>query len=201
MTFFKSFNRQKESRSQYQQDFLRFLDKALVKYKAQRNVSRTNKHNRDEIFAGLKNKLAIDYFKNIDLLDNYEYKVAKKIFYLRSMQKIRNKTLFQKCAQNEYPDELPEQFGCFFPITERGDLRDIPEYYSRLRQYYTFDKLPETYFNVLSKNLQLLFTSQELKEQLRNLFSCKPTNEEVFRTYINLLRKHYSFTRVPKCSS
>ncbi|CAG8591828.1 12304_t:CDS:2, partial [Gigaspora rosea] len=37
-----------------------------------------------------------------------------------------------------------------------------------------------------------------LKEQLRNLFPCKPTDAEAFKTYIELLREHYSFTRVPK---
>ncbi|CAG8826582.1 10862_t:CDS:1, partial [Gigaspora rosea] len=98
----------------------------------------------------------------------------------------------------DHPEELLEQFHRLFPITERGDLRDILEYCSQLQQYYTFDKLPETYFNALPKNLQLLAMPQELKEQLRNLFPCKSTDAEAFKTFIDLLREHYSFTRVPK---
>ncbi|RIB23865.1 hypothetical protein C2G38_2170114 [Gigaspora rosea] len=53
-TFFKLFNRQKELCPQHQQNFLYLLVKTLTKYKAQHEVLRTNKNNRDEIFAGLK---------------------------------------------------------------------------------------------------------------------------------------------------
>ncbi|RIB09414.1 hypothetical protein C2G38_2209005 [Gigaspora rosea] len=61
----------------------------------------------------------------------------------------------------EHPDELPEQFSRLFPITERENLHNIPDYCMRLRQYYIFDRLPKTYFDIAAKNPQLPDTQQE----------------------------------------
>src|SRR5260363_376407 len=94
-TFFKSFNRQKDIQPQHQQDFLFLFDKALVKYKLQHDVTKTNKRNRNEIFEGLRVKLAIDYFKSLDFLDEDEHEITKKIFYLCGYAKIEIKLPFK----------------------------------------------------------------------------------------------------------
>ncbi|RIB14359.1 hypothetical protein C2G38_2040256 [Gigaspora rosea] len=114
MAFFKSFIRQKELRPQHQQDFLLLFEKALTKYKAQHEVTRTNKHNRDEIFAGLRIKLAIDYFKSIDLLDDDEHEATKKLFYLSGYAKIDIKPSFERVrrmvreTRQDMLNKLPE---------------------------------------------------------------------------------------------
>ena len=71
------------------------------------------------------------------------------------------------------------------------------EYKQLLQKYYIFNRLPDSYFDLPPKKIQLPLTPQELTPSLREQFPFFPRDSEHFKTQITKLRTVYKFTRLP----
>jgi len=97
----------------------------------------------------------------------------------------------------DLPGWLNDETRKLFPITSRSDLKKVFEYKQLLQKYYIFNRLPDSYFDLPPKKIQLPLTPQELTPSLREQFPFFPRNSEHFKTQITKLRTVYKFTRLP----
>ncbi|CAG8785233.1 5001_t:CDS:1 [Dentiscutata erythropus] len=98
----------------------------------------------------------------------------------------------------ENSKELIPAVAQYILITERVKLVNLREYRRILNRYYVLDKkLPEAYFNLPPSKPNLPATSQELNKKIKYMFPFYPYNQDHFRKYVNILRKYYTFKRVP----
>ena len=67
--FFRSFTRHVPSQPQHQKEFVTMLQKATDRYKRLHNIPITSKVNRDQIFISLRRKIAMDFFKGLEMVD------------------------------------------------------------------------------------------------------------------------------------
>ncbi|CAG8630488.1 20006_t:CDS:2, partial [Gigaspora rosea] len=120
-------------------------------------------------------KLTINFFKCIDLLNNDTHEYAQKIFYLWEFAKIETKIPFEKFAKtiHQYISNKSRS-GFIKPIR-------VCRY---LKQYYIFEKLPDIYFNLPKPKLQLFAPTQELNNELKSHFFCRPKNTEALTSKI-----------------
>src|SRR6185437_9183597 len=86
--FFRSFTRIASAQAPHQIEFTTLLNKATDRYKRLHNIPMTNKTNRDQIFFGLRKKIAIDYLKNLDFLVLNGHEITSWLFYLWGFGKI-----------------------------------------------------------------------------------------------------------------
>ncbi|CAG8601407.1 3024_t:CDS:1, partial [Gigaspora margarita] len=93
--------------------------------------------------------------------------------------------------------DLDLKFTDSFLIKERANLKFLPEYYQALHQQYTFDKLPEAYFEVPEPKPDLPLTPQALCKELQGIFLFTPKDAANFKNYVEILREKYSFRRMP----
>ena len=84
-----------------------------------------------------------------------------------------------------------------FPLTEQKQLRSLSVYCRRLREFYIFHRLPETYFDLPQPKPPLPCTPQELNNRVKGSFPFKPKDSEDFKHHIALLRNYYSFSQLP----
>lgn len=96
-----------------------------------------------------------------------------------------------------YPSELREEFKNFFPVTDRADLKKVKDWKQDLRKFYIFSQLPESFFDLPPKKLELPLTYQELTPSLRRMFPFCPKDSEDFKEHVNKLRKVYAFKYLP----
>src|SRR5205085_149227 len=66
----------------------------------------------------------------------------------------------------------------------------------RLKEFYIFHCLSETYFDLPQPKLPLPYTPQELNNRVKRNFSFKPKNSKDFKYHIALLRNYYSFSQL-----
>jgi hypothetical protein len=95
------------------------------------------------------------------------------------------------------PTDLNEETRAMFPITSRSELPYLAEYRQKLRKYYDFDRIPSNYFNLPPTREPLPSTPQNLNSAVRYLFPCNPKDSTDFKRYVNILREHYSFHKIP----
>ena len=97
----------------------------------------------------------------------------------------------------EDPNKLNESTRDLFPITDPAELRDLSHYVRLLRKYYTFEKVPPTYFDVPEPKPPLPATPQALDSEIAHLFPFLPKDASDFRRHIDILRDYYTFKRIP----
>ena len=95
------------------------------------------------------------------------------------------------------PSELNMEIRDLFPITDRSRLPYLSEYRKKLMKYYIVDRIPPNYFNLPEARPRLPSTPQELNSSVRHFFPCNPIDASEFRRYVDILREHYSFKRIP----
>ncbi|CAG8746849.1 37595_t:CDS:2 [Gigaspora margarita] len=98
----------------------------------------------------------------------------------------------------ENPNELVDKLKKFFSIKKVTELQYLGEYKRKLLKFYSFDRMPPSYFQLSLSKPQLPNTLQELKSATRKIFSCNPKNSTDFRNYVNILRKHYIFRKISR---
>ena len=95
------------------------------------------------------------------------------------------------------PEQLRAEVKDLFPITDRSRLPFLAEYRKKLMKFYDVERMPSLYFNLPPAKPKLPSTPQELNSAIRAWFPCNPVDDTDFRHYIEILREHYSFRRVP----
>jgi len=93
----------------------------------------------------------------------------------------------------KYPSKLRKKCGKFFPVMDRSELKLVNKRKQKLRKYYFFTKLPESYFILLPKKQELPLAYQELTPSLRRMFPFCPRDGEDFKEHMKELRKVYVF--------
>jgi len=84
-----------------------------------------------------------------------------------------------------------------FPITKVEHLKDLSEYRRTLQKYYTFTRIPDSYFQLPTPKPPLPLTPQELTPRLKEQFPFLPRNAEDFKEHVRALRAVYKFNRLP----
>src|SRR5260364_338565 len=97
----------------------------------------------------------------------------------------------------EHPNDLNDSTRELFPITDPLELRDLSQYVWLLRKYYTFERVPPTYFDVPEPKPPLPATPQALDSEIGHLFPFLPKDATDFRRHIDILKEYYTFKRIP----
>ena len=97
----------------------------------------------------------------------------------------------------DYPEDLRAEVRKLFPLTKREELRDLRRRKEELSKYYHMRALPDDYFELLAKKLELPDAVQDLTPRLREMFPFCPRDDEDFKAHIEELRKVYAFKYLP----
>src|SRR6185312_12316885 len=152
------------------------------RYKRLHNIPMTNKTNRDQIFFGLRQKIAIDYLKNLDFLELNGYEITSWLFYLWGFSKLEKHIDFvaARAAINsiineaiiplpDRPEDIPENICMILPfqlpIDDHYNTRQIV---SMLCLIFSFQRLSDSYF--LHAHIPLLPYSTDLTPEITNYF-------------------------------
>jgi len=95
------------------------------------------------------------------------------------------------------PKNLHHSLKDKFPIRYERQLAQLSRYRSMLKQYYTFDRMPPSYFDLPEPKPFLPTTPQELDHRIRNMFPFTPVDAEDFKRHVETLRTYYRFKRIP----
>jgi len=208
--FFRSFTRTTSAQAPHQIEFSTLLNKAIDRYKRLHNIPMTNKTNRDQIFFGLRQKIAIDFLKNLEFLKLNGHEITCWIFYLWGFGKLEKHIDFitARTAINDLLNEtiipLPEQPNDIdsdirsilpfqLPIVDRYHTRQIV---NALHLIFTFHQLPETYFE--NTRIPLPSDPEDLTPEITNHFPITNyTDLKSLPEYCRELRNHYTFKELP----
>ena len=96
------------------------------------------------------------------------------------------------------PENLNPEVKHLFPITDRGQLRDLTYLTRKLRNYYIFNRIPTSYFDLPPPKKALPAAYQDLEHKYRVHFPIDPQNPETnFTAIMQLLREDYYFQSLP----
>lgn len=104
-------------------------------------------------------------------------------------------------ALKDIPDDpanLHTSLKRLFLIMDHKSLAHLSTYRMQLKQFYIFDRISDSYFQLPKEKERLPVTPQDLNSVTRYLFPCAPKDEEEFKNLVTTLREHYSFKRIPK---
>lgn len=97
----------------------------------------------------------------------------------------------------EHPNDLNDSTRELFLITNPLELRELSQYVRLLRKYYTFERVPPTYFDMPEPKPPLPATPQALDSEIAHLFPFLPKDATDFRRHIDILKEYYTFKRIP----
>ncbi|KAF0552561.1 hypothetical protein F8M41_021629 [Gigaspora margarita] len=95
------------------------------------------------------------------------------------------------------PKDLADEVRDLFLIKNTSQLKYLVDYRRKLLKFYSFKRMLPSYFHLPPPKPHLPAILQGLNLATRQLFLCDPKNSMDFRYYINILRKHYMFRRIP----
>ena len=209
-SFFRSFSRTKANQPAHQTEFMTLFNNALERYKRYHNVLVTNRHNRDQIYDKLKRQLALDHITNLDMIKTKPHDLTRAIYYAIGFARISCALTFEKMRQiiitvideqklplPESPANIPEDIKSMLPfklpIEDRTETRSIV---AALRKIYTFESLPDAYFEWALVPIPLDY--KDLHPSLPKFFPIRYERQlKNLGYYRSQLKQYYIFERIP----